>query len=99
MGGYNKGEDFSELLKEAKDKIKALVAFGQTGEKIYKTAKDQGYENIFLVHNLKEAFTRAENLAVSNDLVLLSPACASWDQYKSFEDRGDEFIDLVNKLK
>ena len=99
MGGYDKGEEFKELLKEAKGKIEALVAFGQTGDKIYQTARDLGYENIFLAQDLKEAFTRAASLAVSNDLVLLSPACASWDQYKSFEDRGDEFIDLVNKLK
>ncbi|WP_054251888.1 UDP-N-acetylmuramoyl-L-alanine--D-glutamate ligase [Neofamilia massiliensis] len=99
MGGYDKGEDFSGLLKEAKDKIKALLAFGQTGEKIYETARDQGYQNIFLAHDLKGAFTRAQTLACSNDLVLLSPACASWDQYKSFEDRGDEFVNLVNSLK
>lgn len=99
MGGYDKGEDFTELLKEAKDKIKALVAFGKTRYKICETAKNQGYENIFLAKDLNEAFTKAQELTALNDLVLLSPACASWDQYKSFEDRGDEFVNLVNSLK
>lgn len=99
MGGYDKGEDFTELLRENKERIKALIVFGQTRDKICENAKTLGYENIFKTDDLKTAFIKAQVLASKNDLVLLSPACASWDQYKSFEDRGDEFVSLVNNLK
>lgn len=99
MGGYDKGEDFTELLRESKKKIKALIVYGQTREKICESARALGYENIIKTDDLKTAFNKAQDLASEKDLVLLSPACASWDQYKSFEDRGDEFVSLVNNLK
>lgn len=99
MGGYDKGEDFTELLRESKKKIKALIVYGQTRGKICESARALGYDNIIKTDDLKTAFNKAQDLASEKDLVLLSPACASWDQYKSFEDRGDEFVSLVNNLK
>ncbi|MDO5028377.1 MAG: UDP-N-acetylmuramoyl-L-alanine--D-glutamate ligase [Bacillota bacterium] len=99
LGGYDKNEDFTELLKTIKDKIKVLIIYGQTKDKIFAIASDLAYEKIFKVDNLEAALIKAYDLAEENDLVLLSPASASWDQYKNFEDRGDEFINLVNKIK
>ena len=65
-------------------------------EKLLRTA---GYECIVSeVNTLAEAVKTAYKLSKPNDIVLLSPACASWDMYKNFEERGNEFKDLVNNL-
>lgn len=99
LGGYDKNEDFTDLLKLAKSKTKYLIILGQTKEKINKLAEDLGYKNIKIVFTLEEAILYANKIAVENDTVLLSPACASWDMYKSFEERGEEFINLVINLE
>ena len=98
-GGYNKGSDFSELLQIGKENIKALVLMGETASIIEECAKENDYETIIKVNNMKEAVEASYNLAESGDVVLLSPACASWDMYKSFEARGKDFKDNVNNLK
>ena len=57
------------------------------------------FDKIYIFENLKDCVKKAHELSENNDTVLLSPACASWDMYKSYEVRGDEFISLVNDLK
>ena len=98
-GGYNKDSDFNELLDIGKENIKALVLMGETAEIIEQCAKEKDYKTIIRVNNMKEAVDASYDLAKSGDVVLLSPACASWDMYKSFEARGKDFKDNVNNLK
>lgn len=99
MGGYDKKEDFSNLLEIGKDKIKDLIVYGQTKDKIIATAKKLDYKNIFELENLKKAVELSYSKAEEGNIVLFSPACASWDMYKNYEVRGDEFISLVNNLE
>ena len=72
---------------------------GETAPIIEKAAKEKNYKTIIRVNNMKEAVKVSYDQAESGDVVLLSPACASWDMYKSFEARGLDFKDNVNNLK
>ena len=98
-GGYNKESDFNELLEIGKENVKALVLMGETADIIEQCAKEKNYKTIIRVNNMREAVEASYNLADGGDVVLLSPACASWDMYKSFEARGCDFKDNVNNLK
>jgi UDP-N-acetylmuramoylalanine--D-glutamate ligase len=96
-GGLDRGNEFDELLPAMK-KIKALITFGQTAEKLERVGKEAGIKTIVRVDNVEKAVPVAFELSEKNDVILLSPACASWDQYKTFEVRGDIFINAVHKL-
>lgn len=96
-GGYDKGADFDNLIEKSKDKLKTAILFGQTAEKISESCKKHGVE-FYITEDLKRAVELAKKLAVKGDDVLLSPACASWDMYKSYEVRGQHFKDLVKEL-
>ena len=96
-GGYDKGADFDNLIEKSKDKLKTAILFGQTAEKISDSCKNHGVE-FYITEDLKKAVELAKKLAVKGDDVLLSPACASWDMYKSYEVRGQHFKDLVKEL-
>lgn len=97
-GGLDRGNEFDELISSLK-KVKALVLFGQTAPKLEKAGRKAGIKIIEHVDNVDVAVPRAFQLSEPGDVILLSPACASWDQYKTFEVRGDIFINAVNKLK
>ena len=77
--------------------VKLVVCYGQTKERIEKWASDLNIA-VKVVENLHDATMYASNNALPGDVVLLSPACASWDQYKCFEDRGTEYKTIVNGL-
>lgn len=96
-GGYDKGADFDNLIEKSKDKLKTAILFGQTAEKISNSCKNHGVE-FYITEDLKKAVELAKKLAIKGDDVLLSPACASWDMYKSYEVRGQHFKDLVKEL-
>lgn len=96
-GGYDKGSDFDDLFKKASSKISHLILMGQTAEKISLAAKKYNID-YYLVENLQMAVTTAKNLAKKGDSILLSPACASWDMYKSYEERGEDFQKIVSEL-
>ena len=96
-GGYDKGADFDNLIEKSKDKIKTAILFGETAEKISNSCKKSGVE-FYITEDLKKAVELAKKLSASGDDVLLSPACASWDMYKSYEIRGQHFKDLVKEL-
>ncbi|QHS22166.1 UDP-N-acetylmuramoyl-L-alanine--D-glutamate ligase [Virgibacillus sp. MSP4-1] len=96
-GGLDRGNDFDELIPYL-DNVKSMVLFGQTAEKIKNTAKQAGIDDVEIVDNVEQAVQHAYAQSESGDVVLLSPACASWDQYRSFEERGDMFVRAVHKL-
>ncbi|WP_322627372.1 UDP-N-acetylmuramoyl-L-alanine--D-glutamate ligase [Aedoeadaptatus coxii] len=94
-GGYDKGSDFKDLFNRHHDGIAALYLFGETKNIIADEAKGEGVQKIYLFETMKEATEQAVRDAVEGDIVLLSPACASWDQFKSYEERGDQFKALI----
>ena len=85
------------MLEIAKDKLKALILLGETKYDIKNTADKLGIESI-VVNNLEEALNLSKDISVIGDNVLLSPACASWDMYSSYEERGKHFKELVMNL-
>lgn len=99
LGGYDKKIDFTPLLEYGKSRIKSIVTLGETKNLIYDTALSLGYKSIIKVDTLEEAVHKAKDLAESGDVVLLSPACASWDMFKNYEVRGNEFIEIVKTME
>ena len=102
-GGYDKNFDYGCLAPELLKKVKNLILMGNTAKKIELAVKnDDGYnENnikIFNVSNMEEAVDMAQNVATDGDIVFFSPASASFDLYKNFEQRGDHFRSVVNGL-
>lgn len=98
-GGMDKENDFENLLENAKGRVKSLVLLGETAKKIKDLALKKGFDDVNIVANMKEAVSMSYEKANEGDIVLLSPACASWDMYKSFEVRGRDFKENVNSLK
>lgn len=96
-GGLDRGEDLTTLVPFLNN-VKACVFFGETKEKLKKVAQLAKIDEVFLVQDVTEATKLAYELSESGDTILLSPACASWDQYKTFEERGDMFIQTVHTL-
>ena len=96
-GGLDRGNSFDALVPSLKG-LKAVILFGQTKEKLQEAAKQAGLASITLTENVETAVPIAAKLAESGDIVLLSPANASWDQYPNFEVRGDKFIAAIEKL-
>ncbi|KXZ39548.1 UDP-N-acetylmuramoylalanine--D-glutamate ligase [Alkalithermobacter thermoalcaliphilus JW-YL-7 = DSM 7308] len=97
-GGMDKNSDFTDFIKSFNGKVKGLVLLGQTAEKIEKAALEQGFKNSYKVKNMKDAVNKCFEIAQSGDIVLLSPACASWDMYESYEARGNDFKECVYSL-
>lgn len=98
-GGMDKGTEFDDLILGFQDKVKVLILLGETREKIKNTAIKHGFTNIYIVEDMREAVNKAYELAKDKDNILLSPGCASWDMYSSFEERGNDFRKEVLRLK
>lgn len=97
-GGLDRGNEFDDLKEEFKN-VKAVITFGETAPKIERVSKEAGIQIVKRVDNVKQAVSEAYACSDEEDVILLSPACASWDQFKTFEERGDIFIESVHKLK
>ncbi len=97
-GGYDKQSSYEEWIASFGDTVKCLVLLGATADKIEETARKAGFTNIIRVESLKEAVEVSAAQAQSGEAVLLSPACASWDMFKSYEQRGTLFKKYVNQL-
>lgn len=97
-GGYDKSLEFDNLIKGFKDRVKALILLGETKEKIKKTAIDNKFTSVYEVSTIKEAVDLSCKIGEDGDSVLLSPACASWDMYNSYEERGVDFKNCVYEL-
>ncbi|MFX4261414.1 UDP-N-acetylmuramoyl-L-alanine--D-glutamate ligase [Pelotomaculum propionicicum] len=98
-GGKNKGSDFGEFAGVIKERARALVVLGQSADLIAQAARARGCENIQKAADFKEAVILAHRAARPGEVVLLSPACASWDMFKSFEERGNLFKEIVLDFK
>ena len=96
LGGYDRGHSFYDLSNSLNN-VKCIMAFGETKDRIEDFCKDKNIV-CYKFETLKEVMNKVKEVMSSGDVVLLSPACASWDQYKKFEDRGDEFKDLVKEI-
>lgn len=97
-GGLDRGNGFEELVPFIEN-LKGLVLFGESRQKISEAAATTTVDSVIMVESLVEAVSKAYELSNEKDSILLSPACASWDAYKNFEERGNEFKDEVTKLK
>ena len=96
-GGLDRGDDYDYLIPYLQH-VKAIVLFGETKEKLKEMAIKAKIKQIELVADVSEATKVAYRLSEEEDVILLSPACASWDQYKTFEERGNMFIQAVHIL-
>ena len=97
-GGYDKGSEYDEWIENFGDTVKELVLIGQTREKIAECAKKHGFTAYVFKDSFEEALDYCRESAKPGDAVLLSPACASWDMFPSYEVRGRKFKEFVNKL-
>lgn len=98
-GGYDKGSEFDELIEAFDGKVKHMVLLGKTAPAIKATAEKLGFTACVMAADMDECVREAFRLAEPGDTVLLSPACASWDMYTSFEKRGEHFKECVKALK
>lgn len=97
LGGVDKGNDYSILKEQVKDKVKAIVCMGADNRKIHE-AFGKEVELMVNTENAKDAVQAAFHFANKGDVVLLSPACASFDLFKNYEDRGKQFKQAVKEL-
>ena len=97
-GGFDKQSTYESWIRAFDGKVKYLVLIGETREKIAETARREGFHEILMAENLEEAVKICADKAEPGDAVLLSPACASWDQFDSYEQRGDLFKKYVRTL-
>jgi UDP-N-acetylmuramoylalanine--D-glutamate ligase len=97
-GGDGKAQDFAPLAKAFDGKVKKLVLLGRDAPDIEKAARDAGFTEIYNEKDMNACVNKAVEIADRGDKVLLSPACASWDMYDNFEQRGNHFKDCVSLL-
>jgi len=95
-GGYDKGLPFDSIAPHAAKKVKLAVLFGATSKKIAEAL--EGSCPVVIVEDMEAALAKARETAEPGDVVALSPACASFDQFKNFESRGDAFREMVKKI-
>ncbi|MCH3989938.1 MAG: UDP-N-acetylmuramoyl-L-alanine--D-glutamate ligase [Lactobacillus sp.] len=94
-GGLDRGFVFDALIDLFKQHVKAIVLYGETRYLLAEAARKAGVKRIIIVDELKEAVPAAFKETQPGDILLFSPACASWDQFKTFEQRGHYFVDYV----
>lgn len=96
-GGRDKGNDYTDLKPLVREGVRAVVALGESAETVYDELGGEARKRA-RARSMEEALDRAQRFARSGDVVLLSPACASFDMYESYEERGDVFRRLVKTL-
>ncbi len=97
LGGKDKGNDYSEIAELVRSKCSGLVFLGADNSKLLEFFKEYGLP-IADTHSIEECVKAAKSMAKNGEAVLLSPCCASFDLFKSYEDRGRQFKDMVSKL-
>ncbi len=97
VGGVDKGNDYSELMPMVREKVKAIICLGMDNKKII-DAFGNVVDVMIEVHSMQDAVKMSQRLTEKGDTVLLSPACASFDLFESYEDRGKQFKNAVQNL-
>lgn len=97
-GGYDKGSEYDDWVEKFDGRVKELVLIGVTAKKIAKCCDKHGFKNYCFAETFEEAVNTSRKIAEKGDCVLLSPACASWDMFKSYEQRGDIFKEMVRNF-
>lgn len=97
-GGDSKGQDFADLVKHFDGAVEALVLLGRDAPVIEEAARKAGFTNIYNCRDMSECVRKAAELARPGEKVLLSPACASWDMYDNFEQRGRHFKQCIKEM-
>ena len=97
-GGDAKKQDFTPLAEMLPGKVKEVVLFGRDAYMIQEAMDKQGFKDYVFCKDMDECVRKAHELAAEGDTVLLSPACASWDMYSNYEQRGQHFKECVRRL-
>lgn len=97
-GGDAKGQDFDDFIRGFNGSVKKMILMGRDAKFIQEAADRQGFKDYVFCKDMDECVRKAYELAEPGDSVLLSPACASWDMYNNFEQRGEHFKECVNRL-
>ncbi len=98
-GGYDKNSSYDEWISHFHGKVRKLVLIGQTRDNIADACIKAGFRDFCFAESLKEAVEICKNTALKGDCCLLSPACASWGMFKSYQQRGNMFKDLVRAIE
>lgn len=98
LGGLNKGSDFTELAHLVRERVKHAVVLGEAQSAMIEALAAEGFDRYTKADGFEAAVQLAADIADAGDIVLLSPACASWDMFKNFEERGDLFKQIVQRL-
>ena len=98
-GGRDKGVDYGDFIMKVKEKVRYLILIGEAKKKIAHKARDLNYNSVIFADTLDEAVDIANSYSNVGDNVLLSPACSSFDMFKSYEERGEKFKEKVMSLK
>ena len=97
-GGHDKGTPLSDFMQTVRSHTKELILLGAAAERFEKAAREAGVSSIHRVSSMKEAVLLGQKLAKAGDVVILSPACSSFDMYKNMEERGMDFKKNVKSL-
>ncbi len=98
LGGSDKGYEFDKLFANLPKNVKNIAIFGQTKQKIAKSAKKFKFKNYYICDTLKDCVKICFTLSKPSDVILLSPACASFDHFSSYEERGNVFKKIVGEI-
>jgi UDP-N-acetylmuramoylalanine--D-glutamate ligase len=98
LGGRGKGEDYARLIEPLRKYAKFALLIGEASKEMAEAFTKRGYVNFREAGNLESAVREASATAVPGDSVLLSPACASWDAYENYSERGNHFASLVSRF-
>jgi UDP-N-acetylmuramoylalanine--D-glutamate ligase len=95
LGGRNKGSDFTGLMSLVMQRVKRVIIYGEAANEIKQAANLAGFKNYTMADDFTDAVKQAKEQANAGDVVMLSPACASWDSFSCFEERGERFKELI----
>lgn len=98
LGGKGKGENYEPLAEVVKAECDCAILIGEEAEKIQSALKNSGFENFKRASTMEDALEIAKNSAKQGNVVLLSPACTSWDMYNNYKERGEHFCSIVRQL-
>ena len=99
LGGKDKGLEFNGLFERIKSsKVRTVVLTGESRYRLLQSARAVGFESVSVAEDFFVAITLASIIAKEGECVLFSPACSSFDRFKDFEERGDEFMRFVESM-